>query len=77
MYVGLAISIIANFLWFSIARETTQKETLYLYGFYWDSMIVLAYAAIPFLFYGVRVGMVQSLGLLLIIAGIILTKVSV
>lgn len=72
--VGILIGMITNFLWFWIAKQISDKSIIIKYGFYWDTMIVLTYALIPMLFFGVRLSSMTEIGIALIAIGIILTK---
>lgn len=74
--VGLILGIIANFCWLYIAKNSPEKHQIYVYGLYWDSMIVGVYTLIPILAMGVRLSWTTAIGGLLIIAGIMLTKLS-
>jgi len=72
---GLSISLIANSIWLTIAKSTENAHTRYLYGLYWDSMIVIAFAFIPVLLWNSRLSFNVIIGVFFILLGIFITKV--
>jgi multidrug transporter EmrE-like cation transporter len=66
----------ANFLWFSVAKKMIDKELLYVYGFYWNSIVICTYALVPIVLFGVRPQPLTIVGIGLIIAGILVTRMS-
>lgn len=72
--IGLTLALVANLMWLSIAKHTENASQLYLYGFWWDSLIIGSYALVPVLFYGVRPAPTSIIGIILILVGIYLTK---
>lgn len=75
LLVGISISIVANLLWLTIAKHSLDQHQRYLNGLYWDSMIVLAYALLPLYLYNVRLSWSATLGVILMLVGMVLTKV--
>lgn len=75
-WFGIASAVIANLIWFYIAKHTENKADLYIRALVWDSMIVGAYVIIPMLFMGVRLAGWSLVGAWLIIIGLILTKIA-
>lgn len=77
LYLPLAIGggIIANFIWFSMARSIKNNSEILMLGFYWDVMIVFTFMLIPFLFFEVNLDIYKITGLFLIFGGIVLTKI--
>jgi len=73
--LGLLFAAICNFIWLYIAKNTVTKHDIYMAGLLWDSMIVGPYVLIPVLCFGVRFAPLNMLGVAMVIAGIILTKV--
>jgi multidrug transporter EmrE-like cation transporter len=74
--IGLACGLAANYLWLAWSRSMTDPQRL-VAGFYWDGMIVAMYALVPVLLFGVRVTAWTALGLVLIVVGVLLTKLEV
>lgn len=72
--LGVSFSMIAAFIWMWIAKNSQAQNDIYIRGLIWDSMIVGCYTFIPFLF-GVRLTGLSMLGALLVVVGLILTKV--
>lgn len=73
--VGILIAIVANVMWLYIAKNSPAKESIYVRGLIWDSMIVGTYTLIPIVFFGVRLSSWTLAGAALIAVGLILTKV--
>lgn len=73
--IGLSVAIAVNLLWLTVAKLASDGKQLYMYGIYWDAMIVASFSIVPVLFYGVRISGYSLLGLGLILTGTILTKV--
>lgn len=72
--LGLFLSVLANFGWLKIAKVTESKNDIVVYGAFWDSMIVMVFLMIPLLWFGVRLTTKDSIGLALIISGILVMK---
>lgn len=72
--VGISLSVLAAALWLLIAKSEAKPEKLLILGFYWDSMLTLAYLIIPFIAFRAEPTRMQVLGIATIILGIILTK---
>lgn len=73
--VGIILANIANIMWMILAKNTTDNSKLVVYGLIWDSILTLSFLLTPFLFFDIKLSMTQTIGLGLIIAGIICTKV--
>jgi multidrug transporter EmrE-like cation transporter len=73
--IGLLFSFIANASWLTVAAKSPTQNQTTLYGLYWDSMLTGIFLLIPILFFGVRFTGLQSLGVGMVILGIVLTKV--
>lgn len=72
--VGLLLALTVNFLWLYIAKHSPNKESIYVRGLIWDSMIVGSYALLPIAFYGVRLSGFMLVGAVLIVSGLVLVK---
>lgn len=72
---GIAIGIVCNIIWLSIAKNEKNPSLLMLKGLYWDCMLMGVYLLIPFLFFKAQINTTQALGILLVITGLVLTKV--
>lgn len=71
--VGLALAVIANLVWLIIARREPSTEALLIKGLLWDVMLTGCYLIVP-IFLGVQLTLIQIFGIILIVAGMILTK---
>lgn len=72
---GLGIALLANACWLWIARMEPNASKLVFKALAWDVMLTLTYLVIPILFFSVRLTPSQIFGVILIFAGIILTKI--
>jgi len=73
--VSVSTSVMSGFLWFAIAKRLGGDHAAVLrYGFIWDSMILLAYALVPILCFGVKLDLKTSIGLGLVVAGTVVLK---
>lgn len=72
--IGLAVGMLANLFWLSIARSTNDSNQILLLGFYWDAMLTLTYLLVPIMFYDARLTLTSGAGIALMVAGFILTK---
>lgn len=73
--VGIAMAMLANFIWLYIAKNSIGHQTM-IRGLIWDSMIVMCFVAVPISMYGVKLTSTTLLGVSLIVVGIILTKLT-
>lgn len=72
--LGIVMSLIANIGWLTIAKIVSNKDEILIYGAFWDSMIMIAFLAVPLAWFGVRLEMRESIGLALIVVGMLLLK---
>ena len=73
--LGILAAIIANFIWLSIAKSEVNPSVLMIKGLVWDAMLTGCYLLVPILFFNARFTFVQGLGVILVIIGLLLTKV--
>lgn len=73
-FIGLSLALLANLSWLSIASQSSGKD-LFFKALYWDTMFLLIYLCIPIFMFNVRLTLSQLLGVLLIVIGMIVTKV--
>lgn len=72
--LGVVVGIVSNLIWLYVTKITTDNKELFLYGLIWDVMMMAAYIIVPLLLFNVRLDWKQSLGTILVIIGLILTK---
>jgi len=70
--LGLLLSIVANFIWLTICRLEGNASRLLVKGLLWDIMLTTAYLIVPLMFYQARLTFQQSIGVLMILVGIVL-----
>lgn len=72
--VGLGLALLNNFIWLTIARQSPNEHVLYLYGIYWDTIIILTYTLIPFLMFNIKLSNISWVGIGLVLLGLLVTK---
>lgn len=70
--IGITVALIVNLLWFKIAREVLDNNSLYRYGVVWDVLIALSWLLIPVLFFGIKLTKTNVTGLVLLVIGIVM-----
>jgi multidrug transporter EmrE-like cation transporter len=75
LVIGALGGILTNVLWLLIAKSESNSSSLMLKALIWDSMIVITYLIIPIIFFNAKLSSVQVLGILLILSGMLLTKI--
>jgi hypothetical protein len=73
--LGMFFAIVCNVLWLYVAKHTPSKQTLYINALIWDLMIVGTYSIMPAAFFGVRFAPINLIGVVMVVTGMILTKV--
>lgn len=72
--VGIASAVVANVLWFLIAKADPNSSSLMIKGLIWDAMLMMMYLLVPILFFEARFTNMQMAGLALTVVGLFLTK---
>lgn len=72
--LGILAAIIANVTWLHISKMELDNSALVIKGLWWDSMLTSLYILIPIIFFGARLSGIQIVGLVLVVAGLFLTK---
>jgi multidrug transporter EmrE-like cation transporter len=72
--LGLAVAIVANFSWLTVAKYTTENDKIMILGSIWDSIILFTFLAIPYFYFNVRLATKDYIGVGLIVIGILVVK---
>lgn len=72
--VGIIVGIISNLIWLYVTKITVDNKELFIYGLVWDVMMMAAYIVIPVLLFNVRLDWKQTVGTILVLTGLTLTK---
>lgn len=73
-YIGASIfAILGSFLWVTISRSVDKGE-ITLYGLYFDAVLTLSFLLVPLFAHGFNLNYKQTIGILLILIGILLSK---
>lgn len=72
--LGLTSALIANLTWLSISRSDLNPSSLIVKGLYWDAMLTSVYMIVPIVFFDAKLSLNQGIGAILIVMGLILTK---
>lgn len=73
--VAIILAILSNLIWFHIAKHEPSSSILMLKGLYWDVMLMLSYLIVPLLFFSAKFSALQGIGIVLVLIGLVLTKV--
>ncbi|APR76760.1 Hypothetical protein A7982_02107 [Minicystis rosea] len=73
--IGLLCALLGNVVWLHLVRHVDSGEQILVDGFWWDGMVVAASTLIPILCFGIRLRATVGLGMLLMVLGMMLTKV--
>lgn len=73
---GAVLAVISNFAWMWLSKTTQNPSDLVVRGVYWDLMLMASYMSVPFLAYGAKLNSTQLIGIGLIVAGLVIMKVS-
>lgn len=72
--IGLILSLVTNYLWYYIAKTSTNTTDLYKYGMIWDFILIASWSLIPLIFFNVKLNTQNNIGLVLMLTGVILIK---
>jgi multidrug transporter EmrE-like cation transporter len=72
--LGMVLSLVSNYIWMYLAKNSENPNQVYVRGLVWDSMIIFCYSILPFFFFSVKFGIYQSIGVGLVLIGLGLIK---
>jgi multidrug transporter EmrE-like cation transporter len=72
--IGLALGLLTSFLWLFLAKSL-HRDAVMLTSLYWDAMLAATYVLVPALAFGTPTTSKTWAGILLVLAGITLTKI--
>lgn len=72
--IGIVVGIVSNLIWLYVTKITTDNKDLFVYGLIWDVMMMAAYILVPLLLFHVKLDWKQTVGTILVVLGLILTK---
>lgn len=73
--LGLSLALAANAVWMWIAKADTNASSLLTKALIWDVIVTVVTVAFPLFVFGARLTLQQSLGLVLLLVGLVLVKV--
>lgn len=71
--LAMSIGLLTSALWTTIARNVA-KNSIVVYGAYYDVMLTSVFLAVPLLFTGFTLTTNQTYGILIMILGVVVTK---
>lgn len=71
----IGIDIVSNLVWAGMTRYLDDKQKIYVFSLFWDTVMVLVWYFIPIMFFGVKIDRWILLGVLLMILGLSIIKV--
>lgn len=72
--LGVSLGTITATLWFYVCTLLPDKNKVYVYSLFWDTIMVMVYYGLPILFFGVKLDKITAVGSTLILAGIMVLK---
>src|SRR5574343_606007 len=73
--VGMVTWGTASFLWLWTAKYLNDEKRIYVYSFFWDSLMCIICYGLPLIFFNVKVNFYGIIGVLLVILGLVFLKV--
>lgn len=73
--IGMSAVALSVALWLNLSNNTHDKETLLMYGVYWDIMIAGAFIGLPVILFGIKLSHLTLFGISLIFVGIVLANI--
>lgn len=71
--VGMVFSVLAGLVWVTISRNV-HKDSVALYGAYFDMILTACFLAIPLLVNGMTLTPKQGIGIAIMLLGMAITK---
>lgn len=72
--LGMTLSALAGLCWVTISRNVNSNQ-ISLYGAYFDAILTLLFLFVPIWYTGYNFSAKQSLGVIFIFIGMLLTKI--
>lgn len=73
---GFALGVLLSLIWTTLAYLVRDRQRLFLISAVWDVTQAVACAALPCLMFGVRLNAWSALGLALVVAGLVVLKLT-
>jgi len=70
---AMVIALFTSYFWTTISRNI-DKNSVVIYGAWYDAMLTLAFLLIPLLFTGFNLTPKQAIGIVIMLLGILITK---
>jgi hypothetical protein len=74
--LGIFIGLCITTLWFWLIKDIDDKNTIYFYSLIWDAIMIGVFYITPIIIYNVNINKTGLIGLILIIIGLIIFKIS-
>ena len=75
MWLSMVCAMIANVIWIYIAKKTLDPNTLVFYALCWDSLVVVASILTPIVMFANLPSMLSTIGIAMVLTGLVLVKV--
>jgi drug/metabolite transporter (DMT)-like permease len=74
VYMGLLLSLASNYLWLSYVKKATDNSEILINGLFWDAVIILTFAVVPFLLFKLELSKSTMVGFLIMVLGFSVVK---
>lgn len=71
--IGICLSVVAGICWTTISRAVAPGQVV-IYGMYFDAQLTIAFLITPFFFTGFNLTLVQNIGILVMLIGMVIVK---
>lgn len=73
MYViAITYAVTAHILWTHLIQILDNKDEIFRYGWYWDVSLYIPIIAVPLILFSVKPTLLQSVGITIILVGVVL-----
>jgi hypothetical protein len=71
-FIAGAYALSAHLIWTHLIRVLNDKDEIFRYGWYWDVSLYIPIIAVPLIMFAVRPTMLQVIGIVIILIGVVL-----
>lgn len=73
---AIVLSVIFAMIWFNLQKLVESKETVLFLVITWDVIVIIIGVVIPIIFFDIKISRLTYIGIIFIIIGIILLKIT-
>lgn len=73
--IGTVLAVITAACWYTVVYSAETKAKIIVYSLYWDAMVLGCFMFVPLILLGIYPSRNETIGILLILLGIVVTKI--